>query len=188
MYKKECEKIHLVIAIFELRTLKMRHCHVPNKRRRQVSPRPFCVAPVQDWFCHKMELFTLSSQLELKEMRRKRFQRLLFFTFFFCRFPTKLLGSIYCIINNKKLGIFSTDFSQDFLVWKRPRRAGQKNISSCINAWPICRLKLCMSISHDLIDKSVKYFGYILIWYPGIQLWKKIRIMTFSHLTHFYSV
>ena len=104
---------------------------------------------------------------------------------FFCRFPTKLLGSIYCIINNKKLGIFSTDFSQDFLVWKRPRRAGQKNISSCINAWPICRLKLCMSISHDLIDKSVKYFGYILIWYPGIQLWKKFRIMTFSHLTHF---
>ena len=183
MYKKECEKIHLVIAIFELRTLKMRHCHVPNKRRKV----PFCAA-VQDWFCHKMELFTLSSQLELKEMRRKRFQRLLFFTFFFCRFPTKLLGSIYCIINNKKLGIFSTDFSQDFLVWKRPRIAGQKNISSCINAWPICRLKLCMSISHDLMDKSVKYFGYILIWYSGIQLWNKFRIMTFSHLTLFYSV
>ena len=65
----------------------------------------------QDWFCHKMELFTLSSQLELKEMRRKRFQRLLFFTFFFCRFPTKLLGSIYYIINNKKL-LFNWFFSR----------------------------------------------------------------------------
>ena len=54
-----------------------------------------------------------------------------------------------------------------------------------IDTWPICRLKLCMSISHDLMDKSVKYFGYILIWYPGIHLWKKFLIMTFSHLTHF---
>ena len=87
----------------------MRHCHVSQTKEGSI----LCLGPWdQDWFCHKMELFTLSSQLELKEMRRKRFQRLLFS--FFCRFPTKLLGSIYCIINKKTF--FSTDFSQDFLA------------------------------------------------------------------------
>ena len=67
----------------------------------------------QDWFCHKMELFTLSSQLELKEMRRKRFQRLLFRLFLSISHKT---FRVHLLHHQQQKTFFSTNFSQDFLA------------------------------------------------------------------------
>ena len=60
-----------------------------------------------------MELFTLSSQLELKEMRRKRFQRLLFS--FFLSISHKTFR-VHLLHHQQQKTFFSTDFSQDFLA------------------------------------------------------------------------
>ena len=49
-----------------------------------------------------------------------------------------------------------------------------------------CRLKLCMSISPDLMDKNPIYFEHILIPDPGTEFCKIFEIKRFSHFLTLY--
>ena len=51
-----------------------------------------------------------------------------------------------------------------------------------------CRLKLCISISPDLMDQNQIYFGYNLIPDPGIKFCKIFEIKRFSHFLTLYTI